>query len=458
MMNLRTIKGAVLEWPLLTAGYRAGSAMRATMFAAFGRQWEALEARQRALRASNAREHQADVMARVRDWLNVGCRDASGRLRPIAENRWLHSYLGTSEARGSRAHFASFADHHRVRMREPNDEDPQRQGSLLLLKRYDVTTGEKGVILLAYTRTLRRFPALFDMGALASRYAFVLEPSSWGYEDAGLFLYAGDDMDVVVQAPWRRDHLYVKELRCNLEPLWIGAGDWVDPDTFQSTVPAAEREYDLVAVSAWSALKRHADLFRALAQLNERGRRLRVALIGYPMDWTQEKIRRLAREHGVEAQCAIYELVPQSTVAEIVGNSRAYVLMSRREGANRALYEALLCDTPVIVYALHRGVNTDIIRDGVGTLYDADGLAAAITRVLDARATYHARAWAEQHTGYRNSTAALNDALRALSTRRGLPWTRNIVEKRNAPDLLYADPGDVERFAGEYAALREFMR
>ena len=343
-------------------------------------------------------------------------------------------------------------------MREPNDEDPQRQGSLMLLKRYDPKTGEKGVILLAYTRTLRRFPAVFDIAALASRYAFVLEPSSWGYEDAGLFLYAGADVDVLVQAPWRRDHLYVKELRSNLEPLWIGAGDWVDPDTFQSNVPAADREYDLVAVSAWSALKRHADLFRALAQLNERGVRLRVALIGYPMDWTQEKIRRLAREHGVEAQCTIYELVPQSTVAEIVGNSRAYVLMSRREGANRALYEALLCDTPVIVYARHRGVNTDIIRDGVGTLYDADGLAAAISRVLDNRATYHARAWADQHTGYRNSTAALNGALRALSTQRGLPWTRDIIEKRNAPDLFYVDPLDVERFADEYEALKAFMR
>lgn len=458
MLNLRTIKGVVLEWSVLTAGYRAGSTVRANLFAALGRRWEALEARQRALRASSAREHSPEVMARVRAWLDTGCRDSSGALRAIADNQWLREYLGTSEARESRSHFASFASHHRVRMREPNDEDPQRQGNLILLKPYDPATAEKGVILLTYTRTLRRFPAMFDVSALASRYAFVLEPSSWGYEDAGLFLYAGSDMDVVVQAPWRRDHRYVEELRSNLEPVWLGAGDWVHPETFHSDVPAAAREFDLVAVSAWSALKRHGDLFRALARLNAMGRRLRVALIGNPLDWTQEKIRELAREHGVEAQCTFYDSVPQSTVSEIVGNARAYVLMSRREGANRALYEALFCDTPVIVFAMHRGVNTNIIGDGIGTLYEADGLPAAILRVLDNRDKCHARAWAEQHTGYRNSTAALNNTLRELSRRRGLPWTRDIVEKHNAPDLLYSDAHDVTRFAEEYTSLLRFMR
>lgn len=457
-MNPTTLKSIVLDWPVVTAAYRAGSHVRASAYAALGRRWEALSARLRALRASGAREHSPHTMRRVRKWLDRGCRDSADRLLNLRENDWLAAFLQTAEAEMLRRQFAAYPAHHRVRMREPNDEDPQRQGNLLVLKRHDPRTGEKGVILLGYTVSLRRFPAMFDVAALASRYAFILEPSSWGYEDPGLFLYVGADMDVVVQAPWRRDHGYVVGLDANLRAVRLGAGDWVDPQTFSSDRPARAREFDLVAVSAWSALKRHGDLFQAVANLKRRGRQLRVALIGYPLDWTQETIRRFARDHGIEEQCTIYESVPQSTVAEIVGNARAYVLMSRREGANRALYEALFCDTPVVVYEGHRGVNTDIIRGGVGTLYDAEGLDAAISRILDNRDAYRARAWADEHTGYRNSTMELNRLLRELSARRGLPWTQDIAEKKNAPELLYANPRDVERFADEYELLKRFMR
>jgi glycosyltransferase involved in cell wall biosynthesis len=299
---------------------------------------------------------------------------------------------------------------------------------------------------------------MFDIAALASRYAFVLEPSSWGYEDPGFFLYVGADMDVIVQSPWRRDYHFITELKSNLQALRIGAGDWVDPRIFSSRKNPLERRFDIVAVSAWSAIKRHEDLFRAAAELKSAGRRVQIALIGYPMDWTQEKIRQLARKYGVQHLCTIYEAVPQSVVANVVGDSRLYVLMSHREGANKALYEALWCDTPVAVFHSHRGVNTDIIGDEVGTLYHADDLAGAIMTVLDHADRFHPRRWAERHTGYRNSTAVLNARLKELSEARGLPWTEDIAEKINTPEMIYAKPLDVERFGVEYESLREFLR
>lgn len=458
MLNPTVVKGVVLESPFVTAAYRAGSVARADAYAVVGRRWEAVSARFRALRASPAREHSARTMQGVRRQLAAGCRDRASHLVPLRDNRWLTEFLRTAEADRLRARFTGWPDHHRVRMREPNDENPLRQGDLILLKRYDPATGEKGVIMLKYTQSLWRFPAMFDIAALAARYAFVLEPSSWGYEDPGFFLYAGSDADVVVQAPWRRDYEFITHLDSNLEGVRIGAGDWVDPAIFSSDKPAAERRFDIVAVSSWSALKRHEDLFRAAASLKAQGRVLQIALIGYPVDWTQEKIRQLARKYGIEAQCTILESVPQRVVAEVVGDSRLYVLMSRREGANRALYEALWCDTPVAVFDGHRGVNTDIIREGVGTLYDAKGLDAAIARVLDHPERYHARGWAEEHTGYRNSTLALNEVLRRRALARGLPWTEGLAEKINAPDMVYANPADVARFADEYESLLPFLR
>lgn len=458
MLNRTVVKGAVLESPLVTAAYRAGSVARADAYAVLGRRWKAVSSRFRALRASAVREHSARTMESVRQQLDWGCRDRAGHLVPLRDNRWLAEFLRTPEADTLRSRFTGWPDHHRVRMREPNDENALRQGDLILLKRYDPATGEKGVIMLKYTLSLWRFPAMFDIAALAARYAFVLEPSSWGYEDPGFFLYAGADMDVVVQAPWRRDCEFIAQLHSNLEPVRIGAGDWVDPAIFSSDKPARERRFDVVAVSSWSALKRHEDLFRAAAALKAQGRELTIALIGYPVDWTQDRIRQLARKYGIEQQCTILEAVPQRVVAEVVGDSRLYVLMSRREGANRALYEALWCDTPVAVFDAHRGVNTDIIGEGVGTLYDAKGLDAAIARVLDHPERYHARAWAEAHTGYHNSTLALNEVLRRRALARGLPWTAGLAEKINAPDMLYTNPADVERFADEYDSLRPFLR
>jgi glycosyltransferase involved in cell wall biosynthesis len=458
MLNATVIKGVVLESPLVTAAYRAGAIVRARAYAAFGRRWKAISAQLRALRASSAGEHSPAVMRAVRAQLDWGCRNAAGQLVDVRSNKWLAEFLGTREARTLRNRFDAWPDHHRVRIREPNDENPQRQGDLILLKRYDSATGEKGVILLKYTQTLWRFPAMFDLAALASRYSFVLEPSSWGYEDPGFFLYTGADMDVVVQSPWRRDHEFITQLESNLQSVRIGAGDWVDPHIFSSNRPARDRRFDIVAVSAWSALKRHEDLFRAVAALKAAGRKLQIALIGYPLDWTQDKIRQLARKYGIEHLCTIYEAVPHSVVADVVGDSRLYVLMSRREGANKALYEALWCDTPVAVFNSHRGVNTDIVGGDVGILYGADGLTAAIMIVLDDPDRYHARQWAERNTGYRNSTAALNATLKRLAEARGLPWTEDIAEKINSPELVYANPLDVERFAGEYESLHPFLR
>ena len=70
-----------------------------------------------------------------------------------------------------------------MRLRYPNDEDPERQGDLIVLKSYDAKTSERGVLMLMYSEAILAMVAIYDLGALAERYMFVLEPSSWGYQD-----------------------------------------------------------------------------------------------------------------------------------------------------------------------------------------------------------------------------------------------------------------------------------
>jgi glycosyltransferase involved in cell wall biosynthesis len=217
----------------------------------------------------------------------------------------------------------------------------------------------------------------------------------------------------------------------------LGAGDWADPGTFAPK--DGPRAYDVAMVSAWDPLKRHEVLFRALERLREeRGRRLRLALVGYPMRWTRARIERGLRRHGLEGQTTVLDSVPHAEVARVLADAKASVLLSRREGANRAVYESLFCDTPVVVPRGHRGVNLDHVVPETGRLATDDDLADVLLALVDAKDGVAPRAWALANTGWPVATRRLEEALAASARARGLPWTRGIAPKRNAPGLRYA--------------------
>src|SRR6266540_544558 len=387
------------------------------------------------------------------------CCFEDGHVAPVASNGLLQEFVAGDEGKRVRRQWARLPLQDRVRMRHPRpNDDPERQGDLIVLKAYDERSGEKGVLHLAYTEPIRNFAAIFDVPAMASKYVLVLEPSWWGYQDPTFLLYLGAELDVVVLAQCRPDFEFISDLRSNLVPLRLGAGDWVDPDSFHPKAGPA-RSYDLVMVSAWSAFKRHSVLFRTLRQLrSERGVALRVALIGYAADWTREKVERLMRRYDVQEQCTIFENIPHAEVARVISASKAYLLLSRREGANRGLYESLFCGTPVIVYRHHRGVNLDHVTDDVGGLADDEELPQVILRVVKGWQAFRPRHWALANTGWANSTRVLNEALEAIARRRGLPWTRGIVGKKNAPHLRYAEPGIYRQFEPEYQRLQQYVR
>lgn len=381
-------------------------------------------------------------------------------LRPISANGLLRAFQGGDEARAIRKRFASYSSDDQVRLRFPSEseeDDPERQGDLIILKAPDADTGEKGVILITYTEAIRRFAAMFDLDGVGSNYMLVHEPSWWGYSDLTFLLYLGSDLDVLVQSPWPTDYDFIQGLQTNLEPTRIGAGDWIDPRTFRPQ-RRGHRTYDLVMVSAWSPVKRHRELFRMLAKLRrEKNITLKTALIGYPGGWTRGDIERMMDRYGVADSCTIYESIPHARVAEIVADSRAYLLLSRREGANRALYEALFCDTPVIVYRGHRGVNLDHITHDIGVNFEDGKLDQAVLRILETPERFKPREWALAHTGWDNATTKIEGELREMAARRGFPWTRGIAAKMMAPNLRYAEPGRYLQFEADYRALAQHL-
>lgn len=182
-----------------------------------------------------------------------------------------------------------------------------------------------------------------------------------------------------------------------------------------------------------------------------------MALVGYEADWRGEHVEALMEHYGVADQCAVFQGVPQSEVARIVSRSRVFVLLSRREGGNRAIYEAMFCDTPVAVYDRHTGVNLDHVRPPVGERYGAGELYDCVEEMLGAPARYAPRAWAERHTGCWNSTERLNRILRERALAAGHVWSADIAAKTNSPNLRYAESGARIRFEGEYERLAEYL-
>jgi glycosyltransferase involved in cell wall biosynthesis len=210
-------------------------------------------------------------------------------------------------------------------------------------------------------------------------------------------------------------------------------------------------------VAAWDPLKKHEIFFRAAAELKQGGRRLRFALIGYPMGWTRESIEQLLREYRLEADADVFEMIPHEQVARIVAGSNVSLLLSRREGANRAIYESMFCGTPIIVYRNQCGVNLDHVNARTGLLADDHELGDAICHVLDHPAEFDPRAWALQNVGYENATSLINEVLRKMAERRGLPWTKGMLAKKSAPNLRYAEAGRYQDFESEYESLAEFL-
>lgn len=395
---------------------------------------------------------------RLRSLIHQGCWRGSG-LQSVSENGLLSEFLASSRTHEIKHAYDAFPMRDRVRMRKPRpDRDEQRQGNLLVLKKFIPGTGEKGVLLIKYNPAIEAFPGIFDLEEIAAHYSLVLEPSWWGYRHARFLPYLGADLNVLVMAQYQPDFEFIQSLESNLEPLALGPSDWTDPAIFRKGPAQTDRDFDVVMVAAWTPFKRHKVLFRALRELRSEGRELRAILIGYPWDWTMSKVQRQAADYGVSELCTFRERISPGQVADLVARSRVSVSVSKVEGSPKALYESLFCDTPVLVHRENKGINLSLIQPPVGDLTDDETLGSDIAAVLDHPGRYSPADWAEHNTGYRNASNIVNEALKQKAISAGQPWTVDIVPKRNAPHLRYANQDDEAILASEFEALQQSMR
>jgi glycosyltransferase involved in cell wall biosynthesis len=318
--------------------------------------------------------------------------------------------------------------------------------------------GEKGVIVLEYTVRFDLFVALFDFTRIIRDYYIVLEPCWAGYCDPSILMFANTGTDVIVQAPEQRDFEFIERLACNLKPINLGSSDWIDADLFAPPAAGSARPFDLIMVANWARHKNHRKLFAALEHV--RHRPISVLLVG--VDWAgrtgRDVLAEMKRFDLPHVTIELKTSIPAKEVAMCLAQSKAFLLLSEKEGSNRAIVEALFADTPAILYEHFIGGAKGKINPQTGILSTFEGLAAAIDEMLDRREQFTPRQWALQHTGSRNATAKLNAALKEIAIRRGEKWTTDIVEKVNNPNFNYKDPASLPAEQRAPVVSRKYLR
>lgn len=312
--------------------------------------------------------------------------------------------------------------------------------------------GERGVLFVMFSELLSLMFAEMDVSRLIADYTIVSEPSWSGYCDEDFLRLTQLEEEIFVLAAQKDDFEFLQRLRSNLVPVAAGPCDWVDPRVAEPYLGNA-KEYDIVMNSHWGPSKRHHVLFRMLRRAK---RRYRVLLIGGSWEGrTIDDVRALARHYGVLEQLVIHERLCYNRVMDLTCRAKVSMLLSLKEGSNRAIAESIFCDVPVIVLANHVGGIVKNVVPETGLLVGEHELEDAVERLI--RGNLAPRRWGLANISCFESSARLNDVLRRHAIVHQRPWTRDIAPRSNSPESRYVHAADAERLAPWNAGLVRYL-
>lgn len=326
-------------------------------------------------------------------------------------------------------------------------------GNRFLVLKAPGPNDEKGVLLVMFTEMIRLLRSRMNLPKLLQNYTLVFEPSWSGYCDPGLLQYTQFPEEIFVLSAEANDFAFLQKLGSNLIPVALGPCDWVDP---RVAIPhlGKPKEFDIVMNSNWAPWKRHYVLFRMLKRAT---RRYRVALIGGKWGGkTGEDIEHLADFYGVRAQLKIMERLSYDEVMDITCRSRVSILLSLKEGSNRAIAESIFCNVPVVVLANHVGGIKKNVVPQTGILAQENQLAPAVDTLLSG--SFCPRDWALDNISCFASSSKLNSLLRDHALASGRAWTQDIAGRSNSPESTYIYDADSERLRSWNQDLKNYLK
>jgi hypothetical protein len=186
---------------------------------------------------------------------------------------------------------------------------------------------------------------------------------------------------------------------------------------------------------------------------------LRVALIGVP--WRGNNmgaVLQLAKHYRVEQQITFYERIPYEKVMKICCESKLGILLSLKEGSNRALSEIIFCNTPVILLKNHVGGIRKNIVDQTGIITDEKNLPKSISQALDEYHKFSPRKWAVENISCFASSQKLNDIIRKRTVDQGGEWSNDIAYRSNSPESRYCYDSDSKMLDSFNYNLRNYLK
>lgn len=314
---------------------------------------------------------------------------------------------------------------------------------------------EKGIIIIKFSELMSRIAYSIDLHKIMQDYSLVFEPSWSGYFDKDILYYTQFADDIFMLAAEEDDARFLQKLNSNLIPVPLGPCDWVNP-TISEAYLTDNKQYDIVMNSHWGSHKRHYVFFQALKKLDPN---LKVALIGMRWhDGNLDKVQRLAKYFGVFDQIEFYEHIPYSQVMEIVCRSKISILMSLKEGSNRAIAESMFCNIPVLVLDEHVGGIKKNIVSATGQLTKQSTLAMTISSMLKNVNNYSPRLWAVDNISCYKSSAILESTIKTRRKKQNSSWTGKLAIRANSPELNYLNDSDKEFFKSYNQDLMKYLR
>lgn len=340
----------------------------------------------------------------------------------------------------------------------------------------DGTVKRRGVLLIKFTTNFSYFLHKVDIKQLERFFHVVLEPSWAGYADADILAWEqAVESPIYIQAAEYKDRATISSLCRNIIPLSIGSGSWVD---YRKFVPGkGERQFDSIYVANGSPIKRVHVYLRAIQAIKKAGHvDYRGALVCAAWGGvSRAKLQDLIDYFEVSEQCKLFFAIPQTQVANLVAMSKSCILLSLKEGSNRSLYEAMFCDTPVILLAENIGVDKGNINEFTGVVTYEFALPHVLLEMRARSRAFTPRAWAIKHI---SPDQTIEDLARAITAVSSDPLAASdLYIKVNSPEAKYRDalgvsnyefttpllqlfskPTSLERISAELQALeREFQ-
>lgn len=325
------------------------------------------------------------------------------------------------------------------RLMSPPCGDPdlhKRRAIVLQPPEVDGNGIRKGVLLITFTETFKFFHSSIDIEKLMRYFRIVLEPSWSGYCLPEILFWTKYNQPIIVQASEHRDRRFLKALGTCLVPISVGASDWVDHRVFRPL--GLPKDYDVIYVANLSPIKRVHAYLKTVKTLLSRGRPVRAALVLSSWGGNKATFEQLLNLYDLGDWITVFMNLSQPELNELLNRSKVSLLLSKKEGSNRTLFESLFADVPALLLRDNVGVNKEYINQHTGLLVSESELPDAIEHIGKMPRSLSPRTWAMNNIAPEITTQKLCEVLNkqyASDTVSGKP----IWVKVNSPEATYMD-------------------